>query len=578
MNIRSLSIPVLIGAYALLCGCSNTSNGAASEAAPIVEISTGSVRGVREGDANVFRAIPYALPPVGERRWRPPAPMPRWSGVREAQQAGAACVQPPMAEGPYNRGSKVVMNEDCLTLDVTAPANALNDSVSHSLPVSRGIPPAVLPGSHGLPVMVWIHGGTLIWGSAQSKMYDGREFAKRGIVLVSINYRLGVLGYLAHPELSIESADNVSGNYGLLDQIAALRWVRENIASFGGDANNVTIFGESAGALSVEYLLASPAARGVFDKAIVQSGYLFTMPELRAARYEEYSAEAIGAYVASKVGAPDIAGLRSMDARKLVDAAAAAGYAPYGTIDGKILPRQLVDTFDRGEQAPVPLIAGLTSGEIRGLRFLLPPTPASAEAYTSDVKARYGDLADDYLRLYPPRDFDPTQLAATRDVVFGWASERLVRQQAAIGQDSFLYYFDHDYPSAAAADLTAFHASEVPFVFGTFEHIPSGWPAIPNTPGERQLSDAMLDYWTSFARSGQPSATDGPAWESFASDRSYMIFSDAPRLSKQFMPGMYELHEQVMCRRRAAGTQSWNWRSGSTAPVIPAPTSQCSAE
>jgi para-nitrobenzyl esterase len=150
-----------------------------------------------------------------------------------------------------------------------------------------------------------------------------------------------------------------------------------------------------------------------------------------------------------------------------------------------------------------------------------------------------------------------------------------VRRQAAIGQSSFLYYFDHDYPSAAAADLTAFHASEVPFVFGTFEHLPASWPAIPNTPGERRVADTMLDYWTSFARSGRPSATNGPAWESFAPNGSYMTFDDVPRLSKQFMAGMYELHEQIMCRRREAGTQSWNWRAGSIAPAIPSSTANC---
>lgn len=184
--------------------------------------------------------------------------------------------------------------------------------------------------------------------------------------------------------------------------------------------------------------------------------------------------------------------------------------------------------------------ACVTSGETRSLRFLLPPPPVSAEAYAKDVRARYGDLAEEYLRLYPPRDLQQAQLAATRDVVFGRASERLVRRQADIGQESFLYYFDHDYPSAAAADLTAFHASEVPFVFGTFEAVPASWPAIANTPGERQLAGAMLDYWTSFARSGRPSATDGPAWEPFATSRSYMTFADTPRLLTEFMPGMYE--------------------------------------
>lgn len=521
--------------------------------APVVHAPAGAVRGVEEGGAHVFRAIPYARAPIGDLRWRAPQPLPRWSGVRAATQQGVACMQPAMAAGPYNRG-QVAMDEDCLTLDVTTPADARN-----------------------APVMVWIHGGTLIWGSGHSPMYSGREFAERGVVLVSINYRLGVLGYLAHPELSAESTEGVSGNYGLLDQIAALQWVRDNIAAFGGDARNVTIFGESAGALSVEYLLASPAARGLFDRAIVQSGYLFTMPELKNARYEEYSAEAIGAWVATQVSAPDLAHLRAMDARELVDRAAAAGYAPLGTIDGRILPRQLVDTFERGEQAPVPLMAGLTSGEIRGLRFLLPPLAANAEAYVSDIRTRYGDLADEYLRLYPPSDLEQTRLAASRDVVFGWAAERLVRNQSALGQPSFLYYFDQDYPAAAEADLTAFHASEVPFVFGTFEATPDHWPQIPETPEQRGVSDAMIDYWTSFARTGAPVAADGPAWTPFARDHAFMRFNQAPRLEPHFMPGMYELHEQVMCRRRQGGAQSWNWRSGATAPVLPASASRCAS-
>src|SRR6185295_4407736 len=216
-------------------------------------------------------------------RWRPPAPMPRWRGVRAARTRGVACVQPAMAAGPYNRGP-MAMDEDCLTLDVTAPANA-----------------------HAAPVMVWIHGGTLIWGTGHSASYAGHEFAARGIILVSINYRLGVLGFLAHPELSRESADHVSGNYGLLDQIAALRWVRANIAAFGGDPSNVTIFGESAGALSVELLVASPAARGTFDKAIAESPYAFTMPELRAAAHALPAAEATGTDLATRLGASGIA-------------------------------------------------------------------------------------------------------------------------------------------------------------------------------------------------------------------------------------------------------------------------------
>jgi para-nitrobenzyl esterase len=548
-SLPRLVIPVAMG-LVLLAGRSTASP--APETAPVVNAPAGSMKGLREGEANVFRAIPYALPPVGERRWRPPAAMPRWQGVRPAQAMGVACLQPPMAAGPYDRG-KVPMSEDCLTLDVTAPAHARK-----------------------APVMVWIHGGTLIWGSGHSEMYDGREFAKRGIVLVSINYRLGVLGYLAHPELSRESAEGVSGNYGLLDQVQALRWVRQNIASFGGDPRNVTIFGESAGALSVEYLLASPRARGSFDRAIVESGYLFTMPELRRRRGEEFSAEAIGTWLAGKLQAPSLAALRAMDGRKLVEASAATGYVPYGTIDGKILPRQLVDTFERGEQARVPLIAGFNSGEIRTLRFLAPPVPASPEAYVEGIRRQYGDLADDYLRLYPA-SADPGQagLDSTRDAVFGWTSERLVRKQAAIGQPSFLYYFSHSYPSADAAGITGFHASEVPFVFGTITATPPAWPKIPGNAAERRLSAAMLDYWTSFARNGKPSSVSGPAWRVFGGDSAFMNFADAPLVSTGFMPGMYGLHEQVMCRRRADGTQSWNWRTGSAAPVVPAPSAGC---
>jgi para-nitrobenzyl esterase len=539
-----------LAACVMIAGAGQAS--AATDKAPVVNAPAGSVEGLREGGAEVFRAIPYALPPVGERRWKPPAAMPRWQGVRAAQAMGVACMQPPMAAGPYDRG-KVPMAEDCLTLDVTAPADARH-----------------------APVMVWIHGGTLIWGSGHSKMYDGQAFAKRGVVLVSINYRLGVLGYLAHPALSQESPDDTSGNYGLLDQIQALQWVRDNIASFGGDPRNVTIFGESAGALSVEYLLASPRARGAFDKAIVESGYLFTMPELRGKRGEEASAEDIGVWLAGKLQAPDLAALRAMDARKLVEASAATGYAPYGTIDGKILKRQLVDAFDHGEQAPVPLIAGFNSGEIRTLRFLAPPVPASPKAYVEGIKGRYGDLADDYLRLYPATaNLEQNGLDSTRDAVFGWTSERLVRKQAALGQPAFLYYFSHSYPSADAAGLTGFHASEVPFVFGTIANTPPAWPAIPDTAAERRISDAMLDYWTSFARGGKPSSENGPAWNAFGSTSDFMQFAETPRASTGFMPGMYAFHEQVMCRRRADGGQSWNWRTGSTAPVLPARAKGC---
>jgi para-nitrobenzyl esterase len=547
------SVLGVLGAAMLAFGSAPALARQAPAGGPIVTAPTGPVEGVRDDGVDTFRAIPYALPPTGARRWKPPAPMPAWRHVRLAQKAGPACIQPPMAAGPYRRDPPAT-SEDCLVLDVTAPVHARN-----------------------APVMVWIHGGTLIWGSSQSKSYDGREFAKRGIILVSINYRLGVLGYLAHPELSKESPDGVSGNYGLLDQVAALQWVRRNIGAFGGDARNVTVFGESAGALSVEYLLASPAARGLFEKAIVESGYLFTSPELRTSPYGDPSAEAIGSAMAAKLGAPTIAALRAMDAQTLVDASAKAGYVPCGTVDGRILKRQLVDTFDRGEQAPVPLIAGFNSGEVRGLRFLLPPLPVSAEAYETAIRARYGDLADAYLKLYRPRDFDQTRLDAARDTIFGWTAERLVRKQSMIGQPGYLYLFSHDYPAARAADLTAFHAGEVPFVFGTLTDTPVNWPKIPGTAAERNLSAAMLDYWTSFARSGRPVAANGPSWNRFGDGHAFMEFANGPQAGRDFMPGMYALQERIMCRRKAAGT-AWDWRTGSIAPILPPPNAACAGD
>ncbi|TNE63600.1 MAG: carboxylesterase family protein [Alphaproteobacteria bacterium] len=551
MKIRTPIVSAFVGLCALLGGLPGVTGHATADAVAVVDAPAGQLRGAHEGAATVYRAIPYALPPVGERRWHAPEPMPRWDGVRDARKAGPACMQPPMAQGPYNRG-EVRMDEDCLILDVTVP-----------------------DGAKDAPVMVWIHGGTLIWGSSQSPMYDGREFAKRGVILVSINYRLGVLGYLAHPELSAENPEDISGNYGLLDQVAALRWVRENIAAFGGNAQNVTIFGESAGALSTEYLLASPAARGLFDRAIVQSGYLFTMPELRTSLYEERSAEAIGTALTKSLGASGIADLRAMDARALVNQAAFVGYAPYGTIDGKILKRQLVDTFDHGEQAQVPLMAGFTSDEIRTLSFLAAPYPLTPEAYAYDIRVRYDDLADPYLDLYPVAPLDKSKFDSTRDAVFGWASERLVRKQMAIGQPSYLYFFSHTYPAAVEAGLGAFHASEVPFVFGAIDRTPAHWPQIPGTAAERQFAGAMLDYWTSFSTDGKPRSVNGPDWNSFDRDRAYMLLGDMPKAGNALFPGMYELHEEVMCRRRATGAQSWNWRTGFIAPPLPGATADC---
>jgi para-nitrobenzyl esterase len=510
-----------------------------------VTAPAGPVQGSSEGGLRVFRGIPYAQPPVGAMRWKAPAPLPAWTDTRKATAFGPACVQPrPKVAGIYTNPPEQ-MSEDCLTLNVWASKNARN-----------------------LPVFVWIHGGALVSGYSHERMYDGAKMAARGMLVVSVNYRLGILGYLAHPGLSAESPQGISGNYGLLDQIAALRWVKANAAAFGGDAGNVTIAGESAGGLSVMYLMASPLARGLFHKAIAQSAYMISAPELKAARHGAPSAEAAGSQIMTTLGAADLAGLRAMDAETLTANAAAKGYGPWGTVDGTVLTRQLAETWDRGEQAPVPLIAGFNSGETRSLRMLVPPAPADAAAYKATIRARYGDLADAFLRLYPASTMGDSLLAATRDALYGWTSTRLAIGQTAIHQRGYLYLFDHGYPAADDNGLHAFHASEIPYVFGTPGGTPQLWPRVPDTPAERRMSDAMMRYWSSFAKTGTPAASGQPAWQPYGSQRHYMAFAQAPKPGTDLFPGMFALHEASVCRRRAAGDQPWNWNTGLWSPML----------
>jgi len=499
---------------------------------PQVRVAEGRLAGEWRGDLRVFRGIPYAAPPVGARRWRPPAPPEAWRGVRKAAAFGAACVQPAYPDDSVYFEPPAPMSEDCLTLNIWTPKAAAK-----------------------APVIVWIHGGALLRGTSASPLYDGGGYAKRGIVFVSINYRLGVLGWFTHPALSAESPEGVSGNYGLLDQIAALRWVRRNIAAFGGDPANVTIMGESAGALSVAYLLGVPRARGLFAKAIAQSPNIRAVPRLREPAFGLAAAEAMGALFADAVGAKDLPALRAVDAERLTRAALAARFVPQPTVDGALLPGQLADILDRGEQAPVPLLAGFNSGEVRSQRGLVPKAPADAAAYEAGIERSYGDLARAWLRLYPAADMEGSLIAATRDAVYGWASERLGRAQAAAGLPAYLYLFDHCYAAARARDLCAFHASELPFVFGRADTgLPPNWPA-PGGPVDSALAGVMIDYWVSFAREGVPSVAGSPIWASYGSDEAYMRFAARPVAGRDPLPGMFELHEAVMRRRRAAGEQ-----------------------
>src|SRR5512146_1039345 len=375
---------------------------AAAERSAIVDPPAGRMKGTIEGNLRVFKGIPYARPPVGQLRWKPPLPLPRWQAIREVTAFGPACYQPSNKFVSVYVEEPMPMSEDCLTLNIWAPADA-----------------------HEAPVFFWIYGGALWGGASRDPLYDGARLAEHGVVVVSINYRLGVLGWLAHPQLSAESPQGVSGNYGLLDQIAALKWVRRNIATFGGDPANVTIAGESAGALSVMYLMVSPEARGLFAKAIAESAYMVSMPSLQQNRYGMPSGEESGVRLAAALHASGIAALRAMDPMKLTNAAAAAEFGPWGTVDGVVFPEQMVTAFDKGDQAHVPILTGFNSGEIRSLMVLAPPVPASAARYEAVIHDRYGPLAGEFLRLYPATNMKESILAATRDGLYGWTAERL---------------------------------------------------------------------------------------------------------------------------------------------------------
>lgn len=525
---------------------------AAAELAATVDTPAGRLKGSLDGNLRVFRGIPYARPPVGPLRWRPPGPLPRWQGVRRATEFGPACFQPDNTFVSVYVGRPIPMSEDCLTLNIWAPADA-----------------------HGAPVFFWIYGGALWGGASRDPLYDGARLAEHGVVAVSINYRLGVLGWLAHPQLSAESPLGISGNYGLLDQIAALKWVRRNIAAFGGDPANVTIAGESAGGLSVMYLMSSPEARGLFAKAIAESAYMVSMPSLKQGSYGMPSAEESGVRLAAALHAPGIAELRKMDPLKLTNAAAAAAFGPWGNVDGRVLPEQMTVAFDKGDEAHVPILAGFNSGEIRSLMVLAPPVPASAAAYQQVIHDRYGPLADEFLRLYPASNMQESILAATRDGLYGWTAVRLVRKQTGLGLPSYLYLFDHGYPAADQSHLHGFHASELPYVFGTLDGTPPLWPKVPASAREDALSEAMIGYWTTFARSGRPTASNAPDWPAYGSAGDYMDFTDTPHPQAHLMPGMYRLNEEVVCRRVAAGGIPWNWNVGLASPKLPPQAPQC---
>lgn len=490
----------------------------------VVETPRGTLIGGANEGVNMFRGIPYAEPPTGSLRWQPPSPAAGWEGGRLADSFGPDCIQSPYPESSFFYRPARLTSEDCLYLNVWAPAE----------------------NEEPLPVMVWIHGGALTRGSGAIATYDGTRLAQKDVVLVTINYRLGMLGYFAHPELVAESEHYSAGNYGILDQIEALRWVQDNISSFGGDPDNVTIFGESAGAWSVHFLTASPLSEGLFHKAIAQSGArLDKRVELDRQTSAGPSASSAGRELAAMVGADSLEELRAMPARELHQAAEEAGFNTDGIVDGRVLTEQPYEQFVAGRQHPVPVLLGFNSDEGTTLGAAA-NAPDTAAAYEERIRTMYGPLAETVLEVYPSDDPRQATLDAFRDSAFGWNMVTWANLTRFVDQPAWLYYFTHHPPAPVSGRLGAYHASEIAYVFDNVRTLRGG-----PRPVDRELADAMSDYWVSFARNGDPNVDGRPRWRPYRNnERHYMEFGDGPEPAVDLMPENWALFDRIMDARR----------------------------
>ena len=478
-----------------------------------VRIDSGLVAGTVGADPaiRVFRGIPFAAPPVGELRWREPRPVAPWSGVRSATQFGPTPEQGAIYTDAIIRNNKV--DEDCLYLNVWTPAKSAGER---------------------LPVMVWIYGGGYQAGSSSEPRHDGENLARKGVVLVTLNYRLGVFGFLVHPELTRESGRDSSGDYGLMDQIAALGWVQRNIAAFGGDPANVTVFGESVGSISASMLMTSPLARGLFQKAIGESGALFgTRDHLLRDNMSLAAGEKLGLKFQAAAGAKSLAELRAMPAEQILKTGLAdKSFEMWAVLDGYVLPKDPFAVWTEGRQSHVPLLAGWNADEIRVYRTF-GKARRTAKGFIEDAHARFGPLADEVLRLYPAGSDEEANRSAgdlEDDLFVAYSNWKWIEMQLGTG-DSPVYRYSFDMPipvepgtvingaAATGADVGAVHSGEIVYVFGSF----GGAPKVPWRSEDRRLSDAMGTYWTNFARTGDPNGPGVPAWPRYRREDGHQV-------------------------------------------------------
>jgi len=476
-----------------------------------VKVTGGQVSGIPGKDASIFtyKGIPFAAPPVGSLRWRAPQPVAAWPGVLKAEKFSASCVQQILPEfGPwtYEFMAHNEVSEDCLYLNVFSPAKSA---------------------SAKLPVFVHIYGGGFMQGSSAVPIYDGEGLAKKGLVVVTFNYRVGALGFLAHPELTSESGHQASGNYGLMDQITALRWVHDNIARFGGDPSNVTIAGQSAGSMAVHDLTASPLAKGLFHRAIAQSGGstvggigINMEPTPLAA------AEAEGQKFTEAKGAHSLAELRALSWQKILEPIPGAnpmsgpGFAP--VVDGYVLPASFMQIIAQGRQNDVATLTGNTSGELGG--FFASGAPITAKQFEDKARKQFGDKAEEFLKLYPAANDVQAQIAqreSTRDealvALYVWARVRSKTSKTKV----YEYLWDHALPGPDAGKYGAFHSSEIPYAMNTLDESKR-----PFTDADRKIAAMMSSYWANFAATGDPNGSGLPVWTAISDKAQIMEVGD----------------------------------------------------
>lgn len=497
-----------------------------------VRTQAGLVHGTMEDGIAVYKGIPFAVPPVGDLRWRAPQASTAWTGVRNTDKFAPACMQVPIVSKELGM-DPVPTNEDCLYLNVWTPARSPSEK---------------------LAVMVWIYGGGFTIGGTSMSLYDGKNLAKKGVVLVSVAYRLGAFGFMAHPQLTSEQGGH-SGNYGLLDQIAGLQWVKRNIAAFGGDPSRVTIFGESAGGIAVSMLSASPLAKGLFRGAISESGGNFG-PERQTGNEGSENmdslamAEKNGTAFLAKLGASSIADARKKSADDIQKNSPPGLGTAWPIFDGYVLLGDQYKLYEAKRYNDTPVLIGTNSDE--GALFV---PFAKADAYQKTIHTGYGEYADKILAAYPGGT-DAEALRSSRDMfrdaTFAWPTWTWARLQSKTAKGKvFVYYFSHrpNYPDTPQfKGWGAAHAGEIAYVFGNFT------PAMPANESDRKVSDEISSYWVNFAKKGDPNGEGLPHWPAFTNSGAQVMNLDDPSkaIDVPNLPKLEVLDGYFAWRREAA--------------------------